>query len=53
MWQNFFVSTAGYGIYFDTARAAEFDIGAAMSGCVIKDRAEVTLSTDELYVARI
>lgn len=48
----FFVSTAGYGIYFDTARAAEFDIGAAMSGCVIKDRAEVTLSTDELYEAR-
>ena len=46
----FFVSTAGYGIYFDTARYAEFDFGRKK----IDSRAEkkeysVKTSTEELY----
>ncbi len=48
----FFVSTAGYGIFFDTARAAEFDVGAVMQGMTVADRTEVSLSEEELYEAR-
>ncbi|MBE5752631.1 MAG: glycoside hydrolase [Clostridiales bacterium] len=50
----FFVSTAGYGIYFDTARYVEFDFGKKRKGG-IKEFSEknptVKLSTEELYTA--
>lgn len=48
----FFISTAGYGIFFDTARAAEFDVGAVMQNMTVADRTEVSLSEAELYAAR-
>ncbi len=50
----FFVSTAGYGIFFDTLRYAEFNIGAGLSGNVfVNDSSMPALSTDELYKARL
>ena len=51
----FFVSTAGYGIYVDTARHAEFYFGTApklqtdMEVCSIS---KVGTSTDEIYAAK-
>ena len=48
----FFISTAGYGIFFDTSRAAEFDIGAAMLGMNVADKSEISLSEAELYSGR-
>ena len=48
----FFVSTAGYGIYFDTARYVEFDFGRklqAENDCKREDNTHVKLSTAELY----
>ena len=50
----FFVSTAGYGIYFDTARYVEFDFGRkrkANNSCNMEERSDVKLSTQELYTA--
>jgi len=52
----FFVSTAGYGIYVDTARHAEFYFG---SSNLMADRGEaaerkgIAMSTDELYQAAL
>ncbi len=51
----FFVSTAGYGIYVDTARHAEFYFGTApklqtdMEACSVST---VGTSTDEIYAAK-
>lgn len=53
----FFVSTAGYGIYVDTTRAAEFHIGSKQ---VLKKRAvtqtgenTISISTEELYSNKV
>ena len=40
----FFVSTAGYGIYFDTARCAEFNIGNAMTGTAVENGSQTATS---------
>jgi len=47
----FFVSTAGYGIYVDTARYAEFYFGssALLGTAVGKGHEVIGTSTDELY----
>ena len=47
----FFVSTAGYGIYFDSARYIEFDFGRKKKGTGSAPSGEnrVMLSTAELY----
>lgn len=48
----FFVSTAGYGIYFDTARYAEFYFGRKKPGAKIEEKErKIALSTAELYKA--
>ena len=50
----FFVSTAGYGIYFDTARYVEFDFGRPRAGRPSEcegDR-EIAISTESLYAQR-
>lgn len=46
----FFVSTAGYGIYFDTARYAEFNIGTGLSGTAVSETAVVADSAEQLIV---
>lgn len=49
----FFVTNKGYGMYFDTARYAEFYCGIKKPGSARKEEEfEVKLSTDELYAAR-
>ena len=48
----FFVSTAGYGIYFDTARCAEFNIGNAMTGTAVENGSQTATSFAELYSYR-
>ena len=51
----FFVSTAGYGIYVDTARNAEFYFGAVMlkkESLKIPEATEIATSMDSLYAAR-
>lgn len=50
----FFVSTLGYGIYFDTARCAEFEFGhkRALTLTDDKEKNSIATSTDELYGAR-
>lgn len=51
----FFVSTAGYGIYVDTARFAEFYFGSSeFLDSIGKPEAEAKIgtSTEELYAAR-
>lgn len=49
----FFVSTKGYGIFFDTLRYAEFNIGAGLSGSAfVNENALPALSEKELYRAR-
>ena len=51
----FFVSTAGYGVYVDTARFAEFYFGSSeflnASGSV--EKKDVGVNTEELYAARV
>lgn len=49
----FFVSTAGYGIYFDTARYAEFEFGRKkpLKKTTVQNDGAVKLSTEELYKA--
>jgi alpha-D-xyloside xylohydrolase len=50
----FFVSTAGYGIYFDTARYVEFDFGRPRAGRPSQYEAdrEIAVSTEALYAQR-
>lgn len=51
----FFVSTAGYGIYVDTARYAEFYFGSSdllAHHRKAQERAKIGISTDELYALR-
>lgn len=55
----FFVSTLGYGIYFDTARYVEFEFGkqknnvfAGKTDCVKDNKGDVKVGTDELYAIR-
>ena len=50
----FFVSTAGYGIYLDTARYVEFDFGKKRSSGApsIAPENKISTSTDELYAVR-
>ncbi len=49
----FFVTNKGYGIWFDTARYAEFYCGVKKPGGEAKKEAfEAKLTTDELYAAR-
>lgn len=48
----FFVTNKGYGMYFDTARYAEFYCGTLRNKEKEKEDYEVKLSTDELYAAR-
>ncbi len=48
----FFVSTAGYGIYFDTARYVELNIGAQRAGTEAQENVCGGLTPDELYVPR-
>ncbi len=49
----FFVTNKGYGIYFDTARYAEFYCGVKKpGGKTTKENSDVLLSTDELYSAK-
>lgn len=50
----FFVSTAGYGIYFDTARYVEFDFGRPRAGRPAQSEAEreIAVSTETLYAQR-
>ena len=45
----FFVSTAGYGIYFDTARCVEFDFAAKLTGNAKISESKIMMTTDELY----
>lgn len=46
----FFVTDKGFGIYFDTARYAEFYCGVKHPGGKVTDKKyETVLSTDELY----
>ncbi len=45
----FFVSTAGYGIYFDTARYAEFDFDAKLTGTAKSTSDKIDTTTDALY----
>lgn len=49
----FFVSTAGYGIYFDTARYVEFDFGRKRKDTlqVCDNESKVRLDTKDLYKA--
>lgn len=54
----FFVSNEGYGIYFDTARYAEFDFGRIIVGRGKKSTTEkameenkIALSTEDLYAS--
>ena len=51
----FFVTNKGYGMYFDTARYAEFYFGAQKPGDSFApdENYVVKLSTDELYAARM
>lgn len=48
----FFVTNKGYGMYFDTARYAEFYCGVTTAPSAEQDNYEVRLTTDELYDAR-
>ncbi len=50
----FFVSTAGYGIYFDTARYVEFDFGRPRAGrpSQYEGEREIAVSTETLYAQR-
>lgn len=50
----FFVSTAGYGIYFDTARYVEFDFGRPRAGrpSQYEGEREIAISTETLYAQR-
>ena len=51
----FFVSTAGYGIYVDTARYAEFYFGTAPKNPPVEEVesiSKVGTSTDEIYAAK-
>ncbi len=51
----FFVSTAGYGIYIDTARYAEFHFGAALlnsNNTATYSDATICVNTDQLYSAK-
>ena len=50
----FFVSTAGYGIYFDTARYVEFDFGRPRAGrpSEYEGEREIAISTETLYAQR-
>lgn len=50
----FFVSTAGYGVYVDTARQAEFDFGSSqrLGASVSHSDRAIAVSTDELYAHR-
>lgn len=49
----FFVTDQGWGIYFDTARYAEFYCGIKKTGGKASDEQfEVALSTEELYSAK-
>lgn len=49
----FFVTNKGYGIYFDTARYAEFYCGKMKPGGNFnKERYQTALTTDELYSAK-
>lgn len=50
----FFVSTAGYGIYVDTARYAEFDFGRSKPSNVVSIAPEnkISTSTEEIYAVR-
>ncbi len=52
----FFVSTAGYGIYFDTARQAEFHFGSSdfLKAKTNSDKNhEVAVTTDDLYSSKL
>lgn len=51
----FFVSTAGYGIYVDTARYAEFHFGSSelLSSTAKEEQHAIGTNTDELYAARV
>ena len=51
----FFVSTAGYGIYVDTARFTEFYVGSSYflaQKLELPEQKEIAISTDELYAPR-
>ena len=51
----FFVSTAGYGIYIDTARYAEFYMGSSYflaQKLEVPEKKEIAISTEELYTPR-
>ncbi len=51
----FFVSTAGYGIYVDTARYAEFYMGSSYflaQKLEVPEKKEIAISTEELYRPR-
>ncbi|HIW80826.1 MAG TPA: glycoside hydrolase [Candidatus Acetatifactor stercoripullorum] len=51
----FFVSTAGYGIYVDTARQAEFYFGSSdLKGADggIREAGDIAVSTEDLYAFR-
>ena len=50
----FFVSTAGYGIYFDTARYVEFDFGRPRAGrpSQYEGEREIAISTETRYAQR-
>ena len=50
----FFVSTKGYGIYFDTARYVEFDFARVKKQDLITKQAhtQVGVSTDEIYALK-
>ena len=47
----FFVTNKGYGMYFDTARSAEFYCGVLKTERAEKQNYEVKLSEQELYAA--
>ncbi|MBE6727036.1 MAG: glycoside hydrolase [Ruminococcaceae bacterium] len=53
----FFVSTAGYGIYIDTARFCEFHFGSSqkLTETLAADNSskEIAISTDELYSSKL
>ena len=52
----FFVSTAGYGVYVDTARYAEFYFGSSdlltAEDAGAQEKKQIAVSTDDLYAAK-
>ncbi len=51
----FFVSTLGYGIYFDTARYVEFEFGKQKNGAVVEGKesdGSIKTNTQDLYALR-